>query len=61
MRNMIKKRQIKIKYIFINKIIADGLTKNLNSTKFTDFIKILSFKNRSTINNTVKRRLGVNI
>ena len=42
-------------------MITDGLTKSLNSTKFTDFIKILDFKSRSIMNNTVERRFGVNI
>ena len=40
-------------------MITDGLIKSLNSTKFTDFIKMLNFKNRFIINNTVEKRLGV--
>ena len=41
-------------------MIIDDLIKDLNSTKFTNFIKMLGLKNRSIINNTVERRLGVN-
>ena len=50
-----------MKYMPINKIIIDGLTKSLNNTKFTNFIKMLNFKNRFIINNTVKRRLNIDI
>ena len=42
-------------------MITDSLIKSLGSIKFTNFIKILDLKSRSIINNTVKKRLGVNI
>ena len=45
----------------INEMIADSLMKNLGSTKFINFIKMLGFKNRFIINNIIKKRLGVNI
>ena len=41
-------------------MIIDGLTKGLNSIKFTDFIKMLGFKSRFIINNIIKKRLSVN-
>ena len=50
-----------MKYIFIDEIIADDLTKNLNNIKFINFIKMLGFKSRFIIDNTVGRRLGVDI
>ena len=40
-------------------MIIDGLIKSLNSTKFTDFIKMLGLKSRFIINNTIERRLDV--
>ena len=58
---MIKKGQIKIKYIFTNKIIINNLIKSLNSTKFTNFITMLNLKNRFIMNNIMERRLGVDI
>ena len=58
---MIKKGQIKIKYIFINKIIADDLIKSLNRTKFINFIKMLNLKSKFIMNNTVGKRLDVDI
>ena len=42
-------------------MIADGLIKNLNSTKFINSIKMLDLKSRFIINNTVGKRLGVDI
>ena len=42
-------------------MITNGLTKNLNSIKFTNFIKMLGFKSRFIIDNMVKRRLSVDI
>ena len=42
-------------------MIIDSLIKSLDSTKFTDFIKMLNFKSRSIMNNTVEKRLGVDI
>ena len=47
--------------MLINKMIINGLIKSLNSTKFINFIKILDFKSRFIINNTVRKRLNMDI
>ncbi len=48
-RDLISKKTIKLKYRSINEMIADELTKSLDSKQFKKFVKQLDMTKRSTI------------
>ena len=47
--------------MFIDEMIIDSLIKSLNSIKFVNFMKMLDFKNRVIMDNTVGRRFSIDI
>ncbi len=54
-RDLINKKIIKLKYRFTNEMIADELTKSLNSIQFRRFVKQLNMtKNRSIVNKLIR-------